>query len=199
MLSLIEKRPSDSYVRWVATSIFSGVFQQHPHFEDHLDEQIQKNPDVAWQIKDAIRAEAVESLMATLDKYERPRVDQLFYRIGMINGKMIHLEVDPELCNRLGFTTYQMNGKELSTDIVPAEHLAFKQECYLRAWSGEVVDYIGVGVSGQSYTAKLQPIYDNGVLCFVEVTVRILDRMKIDQDILDEVGEFVPTDFFGLL
>lgn len=193
---LISKRSSDSFIRWVANSAFNGVGNRYDGFEADLASRISKNPELNFYIKDAISEVANATLNAMLDKHDRPPIDELYFRIAKVNGKLVHVEVDCEVCCRLGFTSYQFLGKELSTDIVPAEHLEYRKEAYERAWNGEIVDYIGVGLTGKGYTAKLRPVYDHAnQVAFVEAVLRFIDSMEIDQDVKDEMGEFQPSKY----
>lgn len=193
MLNLLtdSKRPTETYFRWVANTVINGISHRFNDFDSRLATVIAEYPEVFVNVKVALEDAACSALNATLDLHDRPSVDELYFRIAKVNGKIIHVEVDCEVCYRLGFTSYQFIGKELTEDIVPPEHLEYNKEAYERAWNGEIVDYIGVGHTGARYTAKLRPIYDHhNQIVFVEAICRFMDSIVIDNDVKDEMGEF---------
>jgi hypothetical protein len=94
------------------------------------------------------------------------------------DGQFIHDHCDAELCYRLGVTTSQLINHPLSEMVLPASCVAAKTTYYERAWSGEIVDYIGVGKTGCRYLARLTPVRENGHVSLVEGKVKFHQEMK---------------------
>lgn len=158
--------------------------------------QFSSNPSFSGLVKERIEDEFCDNLSMMLDNYERPCLDESYYRIAMVKGKLLHVEVDCEFCCRVGVTSHQFLGRELSKEFMPLDNLEHVRDCYFRAWNGETVDFISRGNTGESYTVKLSPVYDdNGALCFVEAICRFTNPIPIDQSVRDEMGEFQPTQY----
>lgn len=198
MLNTLTKqsRTSDTVARWVASSVMNGGDLGGDDYRQRLALSFANNPAFSGMVKDTMGDMFCDKMSNMLDKFDRPSLDESYYRIAMVKGKLVHVEADYEFCCRIGVTSYQFLGKELSEEFMPEKYVDNARECYSRAWNGETVDFISSGLTGDSYRAKLKPVYDDeGILRFVEVICRFTNSIDIDPSVRDEIGEFQPTQY----
>jgi hypothetical protein len=181
--------------RWVANAVVNGISHNIPKFNEQLSDSFKKNIELRSSVRTKVIKEFQTKLDDMLDYYETSTDIEACFFIDLVDGKMIYHDVDVEICYQLGCCLSQMNGKELSIDFVHKDYYQMRLEATKRAFTGEVVDYIGRGANGTLYTVCLTPILENGKTVSVKGVCKFPDEKAIDYEKSNDEGLYIFMDY----
>jgi len=186
LLSSANKKGLYSSAKWASTVLLNGMEEEFPDFEKYLEKGLDRNPSLGYSIKSNLQKDIAQHLDQMLDYYETSTDEKFYFYIDLVDEKMIFRDVDVEICYHLGIRMSQINGKELSEEIMP-EAYEKKKQAIVRAFKGEIVECISRTPKGIVYSVRLVPVKEKGNIHTIKGTVFFSNDLN-SYSIVDQYG-----------
>jgi hypothetical protein len=170
-----------SYLRWLSDVIVNGVGREDPIFMDKLVNELSQSQSLVNRLRERISSSAASLWQATINPFDKPNENYLYYRMELVGNNLVHTYCDYELAYRLGITTAQILGKPISAFPVGEENLKRLEKLLKDAWNGLNVIYFGHGIGQRSFEHYKCHLYrDDNVLVG---KCQFVNRLALDDDI----------------